>query len=120
MRLKISFEDIHALFNYLDKDNRGEIGYENFTYLLEERWRGIDPIELSRNEMLGKLPKNPMKTSSKPILNIYDNCQSELEMIHKLEELAKDRLKVPLYRDEQLRDNTKINKNFVNILEISK
>jgi hypothetical protein len=100
MRLKISFEDIQALFNYLDRDGRGEIGYENFTYLLEERWRGIDPIELSRNETLGKLPKNPMKTSSKPILNIYDNCQSELEMIHKLEDLAKDRIKVPLYRDD--------------------
>ena len=59
--------------------------------------------------------------SFKPILNIYDNCQSELEMIHKLEQFAKDRLKVPLYRDDdQLRDNSKINKNYVNILEISK
>ena len=100
MRLKISFEDIAALFHYLDKDGRGEIGYDNFTLLLEERWRGIDPIELRKKEILSKISKNPMATTSKPILNIYENCSSDLEMIHKLEDLARDRLKVPLMRDE--------------------
>jgi Ca2+-binding EF-hand superfamily protein len=47
MRLRISFEDIKTLFNYLDKEGTGMLQYENFTYLLEERWRGIDPIEVS-------------------------------------------------------------------------
>lgn len=58
MRLKISFEDIKRLFNYLDKNGKGEIGYQEFTLLLEERWRGIDPIE----KMKAKLARvhNPM------------------------------------------------------------
>jgi len=42
MRLKISFADIKILFDYLDRDQKGAINYENFSYLLEERWRGID------------------------------------------------------------------------------
>ena len=44
MRLKISFDDIKKLFRYLDKSGQGEIGYDEFTLLLEERWRGIDPV----------------------------------------------------------------------------
>ena len=44
MRLKISFEDVKALFGYLDTAGKGEIGYDQFTFLLEERWRGIDPV----------------------------------------------------------------------------
>jgi len=62
--------------------------------LLEERWRGIDPIELVKAKM--KKQANPMETSQKPLLNIYDNCQSDLEMIYKLEDLAQQKLRVPL------------------------
>jgi len=43
MRLKISFEDIKILFNYLDQNGKGEIGYPEFTLLLEEKWRGLVP-----------------------------------------------------------------------------
>lgn len=51
MRLKISFEDIKILFNYLDKGGKGEISYDEFSFLLEERWRGIDPIETTKLNM---------------------------------------------------------------------
>lgn len=44
MRLKVSFDDCKQLFNYLDKNGNGHIGYDEFTLLLEERWRGIDPM----------------------------------------------------------------------------
>ena len=44
MRLKISFEDIKRLFDYMDRSGDGDIGYEEFTLLLEEVWRGIDPM----------------------------------------------------------------------------
>jgi len=44
MRLKVSFDDCKQLFNYLDKNGNGYIGYDEFTMLLEERWRGIDPM----------------------------------------------------------------------------
>jgi len=42
MRIKLSFDDIKLLFNYLDQDGEGTIGYPEFTMLLEEKWRGID------------------------------------------------------------------------------
>ena len=32
----------------MDKDGSGEIGYEDFTMLTEERWRGIDPFEVMK------------------------------------------------------------------------
>jgi len=43
MRIKLSFEDITLLFKFLDKNNSHEISYDEFSMLLEERWRGIDP-----------------------------------------------------------------------------
>ena len=51
MRLKISFNDIKKLFNYIDKNGNGKITYEEFTLLLEERWRGIDPVDEMRLKM---------------------------------------------------------------------
>lgn len=48
MRLKLSFDDIKKLFAYMDKSGDGDIGYDEFTLLLEERWRGIDPIDLHK------------------------------------------------------------------------
>ena len=59
MRLKISFEDIKKLFNYIDKKGQGEIGYEEFTLMLEERWRGIDPVMHFKAGLANRGP-NPM------------------------------------------------------------
>lgn len=51
LRLKLDFDDVKKLFQYMDTNASGEIGYEEFTMLLEERWRGIDPILFrTRNE----------------------------------------------------------------------
>jgi len=61
-----------------------------------------------------------MQTSSKPLLNIYDDCQSDLEMIYKLEDLAQQKLKVPLISNYDQSDSYKINRNDSNNLEISK
>jgi len=73
MRLKISFEDIKRLFNYLDKKGQGEIGYDEFTMLLEERWRGIDPVAQMKANLVHR-DKNPMETSNKMDLNFYSDC----------------------------------------------
>ena len=73
MRLKISFEDIKRLFNYLDKKGQGEIGYDEFTMLLEERWRGIDPVAQMKANLVPR-DKNPMETSNKMDLNFYSDC----------------------------------------------
>lgn len=42
-RLKLSFEDIGKLYRFLDSECKGELGYEEFTLLSEERWRNLDP-----------------------------------------------------------------------------
>lgn len=62
MRLKISFEDIKKLFNYMDKSGNGQLGYEEFTLLLEERWRGIDPVDQIKANMVN-MKNNPMETN---------------------------------------------------------
>ena len=77
MRLKISFDDIKLLFNYLDKRGLGEIGYDEFTMLLEERWRGIDPIAERQASLIDSDYKNPMSSSFKPALNVYSDCITE-------------------------------------------
>ena len=48
LRLKISFEDITRLYRFLDRSGRGAIGYDDFSMLLEENWRSIDPHEVLR------------------------------------------------------------------------
>ena len=88
MRIKISFEDIKKLYNYLDKNKDGVIGYDEFTHLLEERWRGIDPIEFVKSNLKAGLV-NPMETSNKSTLDIYEDCETEYEKILRREQLAK-------------------------------
>jgi Ca2+-binding EF-hand superfamily protein len=51
MRLKFSFDDVKKLFRYLDKSGNGDIGYDEFTMLLEERWRNIDPYKEMHDKM---------------------------------------------------------------------
>ncbi len=107
MRLKISFEDIKKLFNYIDKHGKGELGYEEFTLLLEERWRGIDPVQVFKDRQ--KPGKNPMETSHKPALQIYENCQNEEEQFDYIEKLGRYTTKVPLVNKEF--KDTKINRS---------
>lgn len=107
MRLKISFEDIKKLFNYIDKHGKGELGYEEFTLLLEERWRGIDPVQVFKDRQ--KPCKNPMETSHKPALQIYENCQNEEEQFDYIEKLGRYTTKVPLVNKEF--KDTKINRS---------
>lgn len=87
MRLKISFEDVKLLFQYLDKDNSGSLNYEKFTLLLEERWRGIDPIEASKSNQTKIM--NPMKVRTPEKLKMYEDCENEQDMILKRENLAR-------------------------------
>ena len=44
-RLKLSIEDIQKLYRFLDCEGKGEIGYEEFTLLSEERWQNLDPYQ---------------------------------------------------------------------------
>jgi hypothetical protein len=42
--IKITFEDINKIFPSLDKDGDGQINYNEFCNLCEERRRNIDPF----------------------------------------------------------------------------
>ena len=48
LRLKISFEDITRLYRFLDKSGSGHLGYREFSMLIDENWRSIDPYEVLR------------------------------------------------------------------------
>jgi hypothetical protein len=87
MRLKISFDDCKSLFSYMDKNNNGVLGYDEFTMLLEERWKGIDPTELRKNSV--RKVRNPMETSEKPLLDIYEDCPTDQEQFLRREALSK-------------------------------
>lgn len=45
MRVVLSQRDIDSVFNWLDKDNNGQISYTEFTEFSEEKLRNIDPFE---------------------------------------------------------------------------
>ena len=94
MRLKISFEDVKKLFNYLDKNGNGAVGYDEFTLLLEERWRGIDPVENLKAKVTGV--KNPMQTTSRQKLSVVKDCPNDEEAFLAIEKMATNKLKVPL------------------------
>lgn len=44
LRIKMSEEDAMKCFKYLNSQNDGEIDYNQFCALVEERRRGIDPF----------------------------------------------------------------------------
>ena len=52
LRLKISFEDITRLYRFLDRSGRGAIVYDDFSMLLEENWRGLDPYKVLHENQL--------------------------------------------------------------------
>mmetsp|Transcript_23745 Transcript_23745/g.31784 ORF Transcript_23745/g.31784 Transcript_23745/m.31784 type:complete len:100 (+) Transcript_23745:531-830(+) len=41
-RMKLSFEDISKIYRFMDTDGDGEIGFDEFTFLSEERWKAVD------------------------------------------------------------------------------
>ena len=47
----------------------------------------------------------------KPSLNIYDNCVTEQDMLLKLENLARNKVKVPLKNNEYSHSNVNINRS---------
>ena len=64
MRIKISFEDVKKLFNYLDYDGEKTISLSEFKLLDEENWRKIDPVARYTEIM-----KNRLREAEKRIKN---------------------------------------------------
>jgi len=51
MDLRYSSDEIEKLFGYLDSDGGGSIGYLEFTKLLDEKRKGLDPFTNKQNEI---------------------------------------------------------------------
>jgi Ca2+-binding EF-hand superfamily protein len=49
MDLRYSSDEIEKLFGYLDSDGGGSIGYLEFTKLLDEKRKGLDPFTNQQN-----------------------------------------------------------------------
>ena len=112
MRLKISFVDVKKLFNFIDKRGSGEIGYDEFTMLLEERWRGIDPV-LELKENLKTRKPNPMQIQRPTEIKLKTGTgMTEEDAFSYIEGFAKNKLKVPVREDQKISDKiTDVNRN---------
>lgn len=77
----------------MDKNNNGFLSYNEFTLLLEEKWRGIDPA----SNLQGRLA-NAAKQLIKQKQNFGAHQQNatEAEKFHIIENLAKSKTKFPL------------------------
>lgn len=50
LRMKISEVEARKVFGYMDNDGNGEVSYNEFCELCEEKRRGIDPFENQKND----------------------------------------------------------------------
>ena len=77
MRIKISFEDVKRLFNYLDYDGEKTISFAEFKLLSEENWRKIDPVARYMEIMKNRLREAEQKIKSRSIVshnqNLFEN-----------------------------------------------
>ena len=108
LRLKLSFSDVSRLFNFIDKNGTGSIGYDEFTLLTEEKWRGIDPFkQLAQNEANRAAHDHSQVSSTH---SVFENCANDMEKLNALEQRSKNLIKVPLKRVVNMK-NTNINRS---------
>ena len=63
MDLRYSSDEISKLFGYLDSDGGGSIGYLEFTKLLDEKRRGLDPFTNQKNQITDDISKSNRSVS---------------------------------------------------------
>lgn len=70
---------------------------------MEERWRGLDPLQQN--------PANTKKFNhvNSKVVEQFEDCETEHQMLDKLEYLSKEHLKIPLKKENNF-DNIKINR----------
>ena len=92
----------------MDKNNSGEIGYDEFTLLSDERWRNMDPY-LRYQEGLGAHQSNVNSSLTRQdSLKMPKNEASKLGIkandaigYQKLEDLAREHLKIPFKQPDK-------------------
>ena len=68
-RIKMSEQDALKCFKYLNSKNDGEICYNQFCGLIEERRRNIDPFTLLKNDVTPNKGKNREDERSSSLMN---------------------------------------------------
>jgi len=86
LRIKISFDYVKKVFNYLDSDNDGEITFKDFRALDEENWRKID-----MRSLLAALTKKDSHTTSSVTTSTLDQKRPSIQdmTFNELESLSK-------------------------------
>ena len=106
-RLKLSFEDIAKLYRFLDSEAKGELGYEEFTMLSEENWRDLDPYKHYQQsvEKHRAAQQHSESALSSIVSGMGDSHASQMGVksndaagYQKLEDLARNHLKIPIKR----------------------
>ena len=99
LRIKISFEDVQKLFQYMDTQGKGEISYDEFTLLTEEKWRKLDPFSHYKK---GKTAfkeriRDEKSSSSSPRNKDFDSTY-----LNQIESRGQNRVKIPLGPNKSL------------------
>ena len=90
----MSFEDVKNIFRFIDKNGKGEISYDEFTLLTEEKFKGIDPFQMIKDnqEKLDDYRKSQDRLESEGAnSNFMEN--NEIEKLAKLERMSQNRFK---------------------------
>jgi hypothetical protein len=102
LRLKLSFEDVKKLFNFIDVSGKGSIGFQEFLMLNEEKWRGLDPVE--------QLASNMKKRREHQDESDDGSSENQQEQFERMEHEARNHLKIPLRKETNLK-NLNINRS---------
>lgn len=106
----------------MDVDNNGEIGYDEFTLLSEERWRIIDPYKRYKDGIENFQINSSMAASSSIAMGDSDASKlgiksNDTEGYEKLESLSKNHLKIPIRKPEKQSGFVNINRKQPNEYE---
>lgn len=58
------------MYRFLDREAKGELDYDAFTLLSEERWRNLDPYQQYQESV----EKHRMAKHEKPESNVYSSA----------------------------------------------
>ena len=101
-RLKIDFKDIQVLFRFMDSDGDGEVGFDEFTLLNEEKWRNMDPYTHYKKGILFREEYVKTESNRGSCTSMMKNTKelgfkvSDSEGYTQLENLSKEHLKIPV------------------------
>ena len=105
------------IFRVIDKEGKGEIGYDQFTFLSEEKWRRTDPFAQMKDNIT-KLHNNRQKSTEERkeenTLSELEGITTEIDRLARLEQMARGKkrnaFRLENIKYENILTNFKINK----------